>query len=420
MLIKNMKISDIRPYEKNPRFNDDAVDAVAKSIREFGWRAPIVVDSDMVIICGHTRLKAAIKLGLEEVPVHVATDLTPEQVQAYRIADNKTGEIAEWNFDMLPGELQDLKDAEFDLSLLGFDADELAQLLNGDTEDTVAAGETDPDAVPEEPETAASERGKIYQLGSHRLMCGDSTDPGDVAALMAGAKASFVFTDPPWNVNYGAVESGNPQGYKPRTILNDFMGTEDFKNFMLKAFRNMKDFSEPGAMIYVVMSAQEWGNMMLTLAMNDFHWSSTIIWNKDRLVLSRKDYHTKYEPIWYGWSEGEARLHPLEDRKQSDVWDIPRPSKSDDHPTMKPVELVVRAIQNSSDRSALVLDLFGGSGTTLIACEQTGRTGFAMELDPKYCDVIRRRWAEFRYGEGCDWQAKTPEIEQNVEEAVNA
>ena len=237
---------------------------------------------------------------------------------------------------------------------------------------------------------------------------------------MAGAKASFVFTDPPWNVNYGAVESGNPQGYKPRTILNDFMGTEDFKNFMLKAFRNMKDFSQPGAMIYVVMSAQEWGNMMLTLAMNDFHWSSTIIWNKDRLVLSRKDYHTKYEPIWYGWSEGEARLHPLDDRKQSDVWDIPRPSKSDDHPTMKPVELVVRAIQNSSDRSALVLDLFGGSGTTLIACEQTGRTGFAMELDPKYCDVIRRRWAEFRYGEGCDWQAKTPEIEQNEEEAVNA
>ena len=142
-----MKITDVRPYEKNPRFNDDAVDAVAKSIREFGWRAPIVVDSDMVIICGHTRLKAAIKLGLEEVPVHVATDLTPEQVQAYRIADNKTGEIAEWNFDMLPGELQDLKDAEFDLSLLGFDADELAQLLNGGTEDTVAAGETDPEII---------------------------------------------------------------------------------------------------------------------------------------------------------------------------------------------------------------------------------------------------------------------------------
>ena len=170
MLIKNMKITDIRPYEKNPRFNDDAVDAVAKSIREFGWRAPIVVDSDMVIICGHTRLKAAVKLGLDEVPVHVATDLTPEQVQAYRIADNKTGEIAEWNFDILPGELQELKDSEFDLTLLGFDADELAQLLNGGADDTVAAGETDPDAVPEEPETAASERGKIYQLGSHRLM----------------------------------------------------------------------------------------------------------------------------------------------------------------------------------------------------------------------------------------------------------
>ena len=393
---------------------------MAASIREFGWRAPIVVDKDHVIICGHTRLKAAIKLGLEEVLVHVATDLTPEQVQAYRIADNKTAEIAEWNFDILPGELQALKDADFNMDLLGFDSKELEALLNNGAADTVAAGETDPDEVPEAPEEAVSKRGAVYQLGSHRLMCGDSTDPHDVATLMAGAKAVFVFTDPPWNVNYGAVESGNPQGYKPRTILNDFMGTEDFKEFMLKSFRNMKDFSEPGAMIYVVMSAQEWGNMMLTLAMNDFHWSSTIIWNKDRLVLSRKDYHTKYEPIWYGWAEGEARLHPLDDRKQSDVWDIPRPSKSDDHPTMKPVELVIRALQNSSDRGALVLDLFGGSGTTLIASEQTGRTCYMMELDPKYCDVIRRRWAEFRYGEGCDWQSKTPEIATLEVEAENA
>ena len=411
MNIVNMKITDIRPYEKNPRHNDSAVEAVARSIKEFGWQQPIVVDKDMVVIVGHTRLKAAEQLGLTEVPVVVADHLTPEQVQAYRIADNKTGEIAEWDYALLPMELKDLQNADFDLSVLGFDTDELDKLLNGGTEETITEGETEPDAVPEVPEEPVSKRGEIYRLGRHRLMCGDSTKPEDVGRLMQDVKAAMVFTDPPWNVNYGAIEQGNPQGYRPRTILNDFMGTEDFKNFMFKSFKNMKENTLPGAMIYVVMSAQEWGNMMLTLAQNDFHWSSTIIWNKDRLVLSRKDYHTKYEPIWYGWSEGEARLHPLPDRKQSDVWDIPRPSKSDDHPTMKPVELVVRAIQNSSDPNAVVLDLFGGSGTTLIACEQTGRQGFTMELDPKYCDVIRRRWAEFKHGEGCNWSALTPVVE---------
>ena len=411
MNIVYKKVDEIIPYEKNPRINDAAVEAVAKSIKEFGFRVPLVLDKNNVIITGHTRLRSAKMLGMTEVPCIIADNLTPEQVQAYRIADNKTGEIAEWDYALLPMELKDLQNADFDLSVLGFDPDELDKLLNGGTEETITEGETEPDAVPEVPEEPVSKRDEIYQLGKHRLMCGDSTNPEDVGRLMRDVKAAMVFTDPPWNVNYGAIEQGNPQGYRPRTILNDFMGTEDFKNFMFKSFKNMKDFTLPGAMIYVVMSAQEWGNMMLTLAQNDFHWSSTIIWNKDRLVLSRKDYHTKYEPIWYGWSEGEARLHPLADRKQSDVWDIPRPSKSDDHPTMKPVELVVRAIQNSSDPNAVVLDLFGGSGTTLIACEQTGRQGFTMELDPKYCDVIRRRWAEFKHGEGCNWSALTPVVE---------
>ena len=411
MNIVYKKVDEIIPYEKNPRINDAAVEAVAKSIKEFGFRVPLVLDKNNVIITGHTRLRSAKMLGMTEVPCIIADNLTPEQVQAYRIADNKTGEIAEWDYALLPMELKDLQNADFDLSLLGFDPDELDKLLNGGTEETITEGETEPDAVPEVPEEPISKRGEIYQLGKHRLMCGDSTNPDDVGRLMQDVKAAMVFTDPPWNVNYGAIEQGNPQGYRPRTILNDFMGTEDFKNFMFKSFKNMKENTLPGAMIYVVMSAQEWGNMMLTLAQNDFHWSSTIIWNKDRLVLSRKDYHTKYEPIWYGWSEGEARLHPLPDRKQSDVWDIPRPSKSDDHPTMKPVELVVRAIQNSSDPNAVVLDLFGGSGTTLIACEQTGRQGYTMELDPKYCDVIRRRWAEFKHGEGCNWSALTPVVE---------
>lgn len=200
-----------------------------------------------------------------------------------------------------------------------------------------------------------------------------------------------MFTDPPWNVNYGAVEKDNQQGYKPRTIMNDFMGTEEFKEFMMSAFHCMNEASKAGAMTYVVMSAQEWGNMMLSLASNDYHWSSTIIWVKDSLVLSRKDYHTQYEPIWYGWKEG-SRLHPLEDRKQSDIWNIARPKRSDEHPTMKPVELVTKALLNSSNKGDSVLDLFGGSGTTLIASEETGRKCFMMELDPKYCDVIIKRW----------------------------
>ena len=200
----------------------------------------------------------------------------------------------------------------------------------------------------------------------------------------------MVFTDPPWNVNYGAEE--NHPSWKPRTILNDFMGTEDFKQFMNSAFHCMNAVSEPGCMTYVVMSAQEWGNMMLTLASNDYHWSSTIIWNKDQLVLSRKDYHTKYEPIWYGWKDGSARLHPLDDRKQCDVWDFEMPKVSIEHPTMKPVALVAQAIKNSSNSGDNVLDLFGGSGTTLIAAEQLGRRCYMMELDPHYVDVIIARW----------------------------
>lgn len=246
--------------------------------------------------------------------------------------------------------------------------------------------------VPENVETRCK-LGDIWQLGNHRLMCGDSTLIEDVENLMNGAKADMAFTDPPWNVNYEAVKEGNVQGYKPRTILNDFMGTEDFKKFMLKAFSCLNFTQKEGAMTYVVMSAQEWGNMMLTLAQNDYHWSSTIIWNKDRLVLSRKDYHTKYEPIWYGWKNG-TRICPLKDRKQSDVWDIDRPKKSEEHPTMKPIKLVARAINNSSKKNDIIVDLFGGSGSTLIACEQLTRSCYCMELDPKYCDVILQRWED--------------------------
>lgn len=374
----------LTPYENNAKQHpDEQVEHIANSIREFGFRQPIVVDADNVVVIGHGRLLAAKKLGLETVPVVRADDLTDEQIKALRLADNKTNE-SEWDFATLETELNELAE-EFDMSDFGFDEaeDEEPQEVQEDDFDTDA------------PVEAKAKLGEIYQLGRHRLMCGDSTKEEDVLALMDGAKAEMVFTDPPWNVNYGSKEEGNPQGYKPRTILNDFMGTEDFKSFMYSAFNCMNTASKDGAMTYVVMSPQEWGNMMLTLAQNDYHWSSTIIWNKDQLVLSRKDYHTKYEPIWYGWKNGEARLHPLSDRKQSDVWDFERPKVSVEHPTMKPVALVARAIENSSDPANNILDLFGGSGTTLIACEQTGRNCFMMELDPHYVDVIIARWEQF-------------------------
>lgn len=379
------KISAIKRNPNNPRIlKDDKFAKLTQSIKDFPQMLeirPIVVNDDMVVLGGNMRLKACKEAGLKEVPVIKVSDLTEEQQREFIIKDNVG--FGEWDWDLLAN--------EWDTELLedwGLDID-----FEAPEEDN--EGLTDEDDVPEVEENPVSQLGDIWLLGEHRVMCGDSTSADDVGLLMNGEKADMVFTDPPWNVNYGAVQEGNAQGYKPRTILNDFMGTEDFKNFMDSIFAQMKENSKKGCPTYVVMSAQEWGNMMLTLAMNDYHWSSTIIWNKSSLVLSRKDYHTKYEPIWYGWLEGESRLCPLEDRKQSDVWDIDRPSKSELHPTTKPIELVERAIKNSSKKNNYVLDLFGGSGSTLIASEKSNRVNRSMELDPKYVDVIVKRWQEY-------------------------
>lgn len=379
------KLSAIKRNPNNPRIlKDDKFAKLTQSIKDFPQMLdirPIVVNDDMVVLGGNMRLKACKEAGLKEVPVIKASDLTEEQQREFIIKDNVG--FGEWDWEMLAN--------EWDTDLLddwGLDIDFAAPEEDNE-------GLTDEDDVPEVEENPVSQLGDIWLLGEHRVMCGDSTSADDVALLMNGEKADMVFTDPPWNVNYGAVQEGNPQGYKPRTILNDFMGTEDFKNFMDAVFAQMNENSKKGCPTYVVMSAQEWGNMMLTLAMNDYHWSSTIIWNKSSLVLSRKDYHTKYEPIWYGWLEGESRLCPLKDRKQSDVWDIDRPSKSELHPTTKPIELVERAIKNSSKKDNYVLDLFGGSGSTLIASEKSNRINRSMELDPKYVDVIVKRWQDY-------------------------
>ena len=401
MEIIQMKIADVIPYERNPRINDSAIEAVAESIKEFGWRVPIVVDENKVIICGHTRLLAAKHLGLETVPAHVAKGLSPEQVKAYRIADNKTGEIAEWDFDLLPLELADLQQADFDLSLLGFDADELDKLLNGN--EVITEGMTDPDEVPETPDEPVSKRGEIYQLGNHRLMCGDATDNVNVEALMQGDEANLLLQDPPYNVAY---EGGTAEHL---TIQNDNMDDAAFFNFLTDAFKCAVEVMVPGASFYIFHADSEGYNFRGACKAARLQVRQCLVWKKDSLVLGRQDYQWEHEPILYGWKDGAAH-NWYSDRKQTTVLEFDRPKKSELHPTTKPVEMLVYLIKNSSKRGELVVDFFGGSGSTLIAAEQTGRKAYLMELDEKYCDVIRERWAEFVHGEGCEWQALTPKI----------
>jgi DNA modification methylase len=389
MEFQKLKINDLIPAAYNPRKDlkpgVPEFEKIKRSIEEFGYVEPVIVNSDMTIIGGHQRAKVLSALGYEEIDcVVIEVDKTKEK--ALNIALNKI--TGDWDTASLATLLAELDKESYNIELTGFDWDEAEKLLKTlDKEDNSKDDEYEIE-VPEEP---ISKLGDIWQLGRHRLMCGDSTLKEDISKLTEGKTVEMVFTDPPWNVNYGAT---NHPSWKSRTIKNDSMSTEDFKEFMEKSFARMAEAMVVGGMAYVVMSAQEWGSLMPALGDNGFHWSSTIIWNKDRLVLSRKDYHTRYEPMWYGWKDGAPRIHPLTDRQQCDVWDIPRPSKSEEHPTMKPVELVQRAIENSSKRGNFVLDQFGGSGTTLIASENAGRTCFMMELDPKYVDVIVNRYID--------------------------
>lgn len=379
------------PYARNSRTHSDGqIAQIAASITEFGFTNPVLIDADGGIIAGHGRVLAAKSLGIEAVPVLVLDYLTETQRRAYVVADNKLALNAGWDADLLRVELADLQAFDFDLGLTGFSDDELAGLLAQSSE-----GLTDPDIVPDVPETPVSAPGDIWVMGDHRLMCGDSTVQTDVDKLMAGERGDLLFTDPPWNVNYGAVKAGNAQGYKPRKILNDHMNDAGWAQFVAGFCASFYAVTKPGALAYVVMSAQEWPAIDKGLREAKFHWSSTIIWVKDALVLSRKDYHTQYKPLWYGWNEDGPRIMQVPDRKQSDIWNIPRPRVSDLHPTTKPVQLIERALLNSSARGALVVDLFGGSGSTLIACEQQGRRCRLMELDPKYADVIVQRWEQF-------------------------
>jgi DNA modification methylase len=385
MEVTRRLISDLTLDPGNARLHSQKnLDAIKASLTKFGQRKPIVINNKGVILAGNGTVEAAKALGWDHIEVAtVPADWDEATARAYALADNRTAELAEWDENVLAKQLLDLLDEEFDIEALGFELPE-------------------PESTPEPDDAPAitevehrTKLGQLWKLGDHLLYCGDATEEATFTRLMGDEKAHLIWTDPPWNVNYGGIDNDNVQGWKVRTILNDHMSEGQWDEFVSQFCKTLFDFSEPGAPIYLVMSAQEWPVIDRNLREAGFHWSSTVIWAKDRLVLSRKDYHTQYEPIWYGWNADAARLAVVEDRKQSDLWEIQRPARSELHPTMKPIELVQKSIVNSSKPGDIVIDSFGGSGSTLIACEQTNRKCRMVELDPQYCDVILARWEKF-------------------------
>jgi DNA modification methylase len=422
MRVQLRSIQSVKPYGNNPRHNDQAVDAVARSIQEFGFRQPIVVDEDGVIIVGHTRYKAALKLGLKKVPVHVAKGLTPAQIKAYRIADNQTGSLSQWNEDLLPIELAELQGMSFDLNLTGFTSEDLLRLLQPSTPE----GLTGPDDIPEPPDEATTKPGDLYLLGKHRLLCGDSGKAEDVDLLLDGAKIHLVNTDPPYGVKVeprsnNAIAAGlssfegtthhqkldvarHPKKAKPtgkklrakdRPLANDFLTDDAFVKLLHDWFSNIARVLQPGRAFYAWGGYSNIGNYPPTLKACGLYFSQAIIWVKEHPVLTRKDLMGNHEWCFYGWREGAAHQF-FGPNNATDVWSIKKVNpQSMIHLTEKPTALASRAMEYSSKPGENVLDLFGGSGSTLIAAEQTGRHAYLMEIDPLYCDVIVNRFEAF-------------------------
>ena len=387
MEILMININEIIPYEHNPRKNDDAVEAVANSIKNFGFKSPIVVDKNMVIVNGHTRHKASQLLGLTMVPVIVASDLTEEQCRALRLADNKTAEIAKWDKKLLQQELEsiDWEGLQMEMTDFGFD-----NIFDSQPQEVI---HDDFDEGQYISATPYSMQGDIYLLGNHRIMCGDSTNPEMVKELLNGARADMIFTDPPYNVNY--------EGSDGQSIQNDNMANEDFYNFLLSVYKNMFDSVKEGGSIYVCHADSEGLNFRKAFIDAGFKLAQCLIWVKNSFTMGRQDYQWQHEPILYGWKPGAGHYF-VDDRSLSTVWFYDKPKHNDLHPTMKPLELVGQGINNGSLKGQLVLDLFGGSGSTLIASEQAGRINYSMELDEKYADVIIKRFIRFKGStEGC-------------------
>lgn len=409
MEIIELSINKIKPYEKNPRKNDEAVKYVANSIKEFGFKVPIVIDKNYVIVAGHTRYKASLELGLNEVPCLIADDLSDEQIKAFRLADNKVSEKAEWDFSLLDEELGDLLDLDFKMDDFGFDIT---------IEEPMEAEEDDFDiVVPEEPK---AKLGDVYQLGNHRLMCGDSTKIDDIEKLLNNERVDLLITDPPYNVDYTGKTKDALK------IENDKMDNDNFHSFLYDVFTNAYSVLKDGASFYVWYASREVVNFQTSIEEAGLTVKQELIWNKNSMVMGRQDYQWKHEPCLYGWKDGEAHYF-IDDRTQTTVIedqekdfnkmkkielvnllesiyslklsttiiDEKRPSINDLHPTMKPIKLIAKLIKNSSRPGEKVLDLFGGSGSTLIACEQLNRICYMMEYDPKYADVIINRWETY-------------------------
>lgn len=413
--VKYVPVGDVRPYEDNPRRNDGAVQAVANSLREFGWRQPIVVDADGTIVVGHTRYKAALALEMTHVPVVVASDLTPEQCAAYRLADNRVGELAEWDSELLAQELDGL--TGFDMEQFGFDDSDLQ--MPEALEEPVSL-----DEVREvEPDDSAPDRvkaGELWRMGDHVLLCGDATSEADVKLLIeaGGGSADMLLTDPPYNVD---VTGGTADELK---IQNDSFDDEaDFKRFLLRAFNAARSHLKEGAAAYIWLASMHLPAFASAMVESGISWRQVLVWAKNTFSLGRQDYQWRHELCLYGWKDGaahyffdsrtettvieDAKPDPkkmtkaelvefaqsvLTEKQASTVLEFDKPSRSEEHPTMKPVKLFAYLVRNSSRPGDLVLDPFAGSGTTVIACEQLKRRAAVMELDPHYASVIVERW----------------------------
>ena len=383
--IKKISVSDLIPYANNSRtHSDEQVLQIASSIKEFGFINPVIVDGENGIIAGHGRVMAAKKLGLMDVPCVDASHLSEAQKKAYIIADNKLALNAEWDDDILRIELDMLTELDFDLSLTGFSDEELQAICQ--VEEIAPEYEDDADGeIIEPPPEPKTKEGDVWVLGKHRLMCGDSTSIDALEKLCNDHLVDMWLTDPPYNVAYeGKTKDA-------LTIKNDSMGDDDFRQFLRDCYVAADAVMKPGAVFYIWHADSEGYNFRG--AAKDANWKvrQCLIWKKSTLVMGRQDYHWKHEPCLYGWKEGAGHLW-ASDRKQTTILEFDKPSRNGEHPTMKPVDLFSYCLLNNTKGGDIVLDSFGGSGTTMIACERDGRVGYLMELDPKYCDVIINRW----------------------------
>jgi len=396
MKIETADINTIKPYENNPRkLKDSAIEKVAMSLKEYGFRQPIVVDKDRIIVVGHTRYRASKKLGLKEVPITIADNLTPEQINAYRIADNRTAEESEWDSELLAMEIKDLEAKDFKLDLLGFNEDQLNDILFDEKQ-----GLTDEDEVPEAPEEPISKLGDIWKLGNHRVMCGDCTMIDDVEKLIKVEKADMLYTDPPYNIDFkGTMSNTSKNGImikhdgmnsKYDSIHNDKKDTTGFYDF-ISSFLNIIKKKCVGAW-YISFSSKNLHELLNPIINSKIEYKSIIIWVKNQSPIGGGAYRKRYEPIVYGNFSNKFYGKPY---SEDDVWEFNRTNKNNLHPTMKPIDLIINIINHGSKINNIVLDLFLGSGSTLIACEKTKRKCYGMELDPKYCDVIIKRWENF-------------------------